>query len=237
MAKTDIVAYYRKHDDFNRYLAENTERVKHLTKLYGSCIDYFGQAVLDVACGGGVLGFIVEPKGRAYVGIDIDPDMVNSARGHSKTIGSKNIFILGDARSRKLEGKFDTITILGNALIHFDAGEFSKVVHNVGRNSHRGTYFLAEYRDVVSMLFAGHFKGKHEQIRSRKKIVSVPKRINTERGEIMIESVSAGKHNLDFSHAIWSPFIVGTIMANNGWKFCKRTKSANYSWLDVYQKS
>ena len=52
MAKADIVAYYRTHDDFRRYLTENGVRVEDLSNLYGSYKRYFGRTILDIACGG-----------------------------------------------------------------------------------------------------------------------------------------------------------------------------------------
>jgi 2-polyprenyl-3-methyl-5-hydroxy-6-metoxy-1,4-benzoquinol methylase len=65
--KTNIIAYYRKHDNFSRYLAANHARVRELSELYGSNKGYYGPRVLDLACGGGALGFIVERDGHSII--------------------------------------------------------------------------------------------------------------------------------------------------------------------------
>lgn len=231
------VGYYRRHDDFRRYAASNGARVADLTKLYNSSKRYFGHRILDLACGGGVLGFVAEPRGHSYFGVDINPDMVNSARLHAKEMRSRNRFILGDIASVKLGGVFDTITLLGNALIHFNSAEFEDILRNIEGNTHSGTFFLVDYRDVVEMLFTGRWGRRYAQKRGEKTVVSLRKGINLERGEILIESRVSGKHNLNFGHAIWSPFIIEPIMNARNWKLARRRPVPAWSgWLDVYRK-
>lgn len=237
MARSEIVRYYRKHDDFRRYLVSNRKRVNELSWLYRTNRAFFGQRILDLACGGGALGFVAEPQGHRYLGVDINRDMVDSARQKAKESGSRNRFVLRDVRSQKIAGVYDTITLLGNAVIHFDTADFLEILRNVERNSRVGTFLLVEYRDVVEMLFAGLWDKRHAESRGGKTIVSLAKGIDTERGQILIESVAGGRHNLDFTHAVWSPFIVGTLMESNGWQLVRRGRSASHSWLDVYKKS
>jgi len=139
--KEAVAKYYRKHDDFRRYLNSNKKRVAELSRLYRSNKKFFGESVLDLACGGGVLGFVIESKGHNYVGVDINQDMVDSAKRHANDTGSGNRFILADVRSSKLRGDYDTITLLGNAVIHFTVADLARILRNIDRNVHRGTFF------------------------------------------------------------------------------------------------
>jgi ubiquinone/menaquinone biosynthesis C-methylase UbiE len=90
-----------------------------LSRLYALKRRYFGHEVLDVACGSGVLGFVLEQAGHNYIGIDVNPDMISSARAYARKLRSGNRFMLGDASRMKLEGTFDTVCLLGNALCRF----------------------------------------------------------------------------------------------------------------------
>jgi len=234
---TQIRTYYRKHDGFNRYLVKNRRRVHELTELYRKNGRYFGRRVLDLACGGGILGFIIEPHGHSYVGIDINPDMINSARAYAKRSGSKDTFIEGDTRSAKVKGTFDTVTLLGNALIHFSTESLFETLKGIQSHVHKGTFFITDYRDVVSMLYSGKWSKKYADMYGKRSVLSLTEGIDTRTGELLVRSESERKHNLDFRAAIWSPFIMATIMHSNGWTLKKReTTPASDIWLEVYRK-
>lgn len=208
-----------------------------LSRLYRETRQYFRAAVLDLACGGGVLGFVVEPKGHRYVGVDVNPDAIEAARRDAENAGPHCRFILGDVLLTKLEGVFDTVTLLGNALIHFDTSVFSRILDNIEPNVHRGTYFIVDYRDVVGVLYRGQWGKRYTEKRGGRTVVSLRKGIDTERGELLIRSESDGRHNLDFSHAIWSPFIVEPLMHAKGWRLARRyPRRAWNGWLDVYER-
>ena len=233
-----IRAYYRRHDDFLRYTAADKDRMADLGRLYTKAKRYFGRDVLDLACGGGALGFVVESKGHSYVGIDINPDAVGAARNHAAEVGSRNRFVLEDIRSVKLEGTFDTLTLLGNALCHFNTSEFVSIMANVERNIHMGSYFIVDYRDVVSLLFAGKWSRKrYVQKRGGTTVTSLTRRIDTERGDAVIDSLAKGRRPLRFTYAIWSPFIIEPLMRLNKWKLVRREfRRLNSSWLDIYRR-
>jgi SAM-dependent methyltransferase len=235
-----ILEYYRMHDDFRRYLVTDAHRVKELQALFSANKKYFGKRVLDLACGGGVLGFLLEPHGYGYVGVDINPDAIRSAKAHATKIKSRNRFVVGDVRTTSIEGSFDTVALLGNALIHLNAEELRDVLGNVRGNAAEDAYFLIHYRDVVSSLFHGgwKWKGRYVETRSGKEIVSVTKEIDTQAGEMTIESSSAGRRKLEFTAAIWSPFILQGIMESNAWRL-ERRRSIHDSgiWLDVYRRN
>ena len=182
--KTDMKQYYRKSDHFGRYQMTNKDRVKRIKKIYLSNKKYFGKKVLDIACGGGVLGFVIEPKGHAYTGIDINPDMISSAKKYAKDINSKNNFLLGDATKKKINGKFDTITMLVNALCHINTHDFLIMLKNVSANTHKGTYFIIDYWDIVDLLFKKQWKDRWIEKKVGKIIVSLTTGADTEFGEI-----------------------------------------------------
>jgi SAM-dependent methyltransferase len=167
-----IQQYYRKHDDFNRYLMTHEKRVKEFSRFYSSNKPFFGKRILDIACGGGVLGFIAEKHGHEYVGIDINPDAVNAGRKYGKSVGSKVEFILGDARKEKLDGTFNTFTLLGNALCHFNTSDVVKVLANVQGNVAKGAHFLVDYRDVVKLLYRKKWAHKFKEVREGKPMTS-----------------------------------------------------------------
>ncbi len=91
---TDIRKYYRTTDKYERYHPEG-ERRKEIEELYNTFKKYFGKKILDIYCGGGILGFIVEKDGKGYVGVDINPDMISLAKEYAKKREQRNAgFIL-----------------------------------------------------------------------------------------------------------------------------------------------
>lgn len=234
---TRITTYYRKHDDFRRYTAANKERMTELARLYRRSERFIGHRVLDLACGGGVLGFVVEPEGHRYVGVDINPDAVDAARHHADEVGSHNRFVLGDVRSTKLAGTFDTVTLLGNALCHFNTADLVSIMRNVSGNVHSGSYFVVDYRDVVSLLFARRWARRFSGKRGTKTVTSVTKGIDTRRGDLLLESVQKGGSNFDFTHGVWSPFVLEPLMELNNWSLVRRNFNRRQSsWFDVYRR-
>jgi len=209
-----------------------------LERLFRSNRRYFGKKILDIGCGGGVLGFIVERKGCEYLGIDANPDMIKDARGWARRLNSKNTFILGDATKASIRGTFDTITLLGNGLCHYTTHDFVALLRNLQSAAHQDTYFIVDYRDVVELLFDKEWKDKMIERRRGKRIVSLTLGCDTRAGEIRKRAFeSGGKNPVKFAHAIWSPFIIEPLMESNGWKLVKRARgSGQRSWLDVYRK-
>lgn len=231
-----IPEYYREHDDFRRYLVSDRRRVNALRKLYSSNKKYFGKRVLDLACGGGILASVLGPSNQAYVGIDVNPDMIRAAKA-SRSLG--RVFILGDVRKRSVDGSYDTLTLLGNALIHFDTEDLRSVLANVKVNAAPHANFILDYRDVVSSLFRGTWKknGEYVEHRRGKEVVSVSKSLDSRTGTIRVESRSPGRPNLEFAAAVWSPFILQSIMESNSWRLVRRKSFPETdTWLDIYQR-
>lgn len=179
----------------------------------------------------------VESHGHSYVGIDINPDAVNAARRHADEAGSHNRFILGDVLSMKLKGTFDTVTLLGNALCHFNTTGFVSILTNIAGNVHAGSYFVVDYRDVVSLLFAKRWARRFSEKDGKRVVASLTKGINTSRGDLLLESIQERGRNFDFTHGVWSPFIIEPLMREKGWRLARRYPRRSWNgWLDVYLK-
>ena len=209
-----------------------------MTGLFSTNKRYFGRSILDVACGGGVLGFIAEKEGRQYVGVDINPDAIAGARRHAERVRSRNRFVLGDARKVKVAGRFDTITLLGNALCHFNTSEFAEIVDNLRRNVKRGSHFIVDYRDVVQIFYRRGWAHRFRQTRDGRPMVSVTKRLDSVSGELVIDSLGAtGKSQLEFTYGVWSPFIIEPMMFSRGWSLeRRRLNEKKLVCIDIYRK-
>ncbi len=235
----DVRSYYRRHDHFKRYSMDNEKRLKELSHLYSSNKRFFGRKVLDLACGAGILGFLTERDGRDYVGIDKNPDMIKEAKKAGNRKSKRTRFLLGDVRAVRIPGKFDTLTLLGNAVIHFDTLELLTILRNVSGNVHEGAHFIVEYRDVVSMLYSGEWNPRKAQEQHDtvfgKVIGSRSIGVDPLSGNIKIQSLVDGRENLVFTHAIWSPFIIQPIMEAENYELVKRRENPRNVWLDVYR--
>ena len=235
--KTDIVSYYRKHDASSRYMAGNEARVRQLSRLYKENKRYFGRRVLDLACGGGVLGFVLEPHGHRYTGVDVNPDMIAAANKHVREVGSKNRFILDDVLRMSVSGRFETVCMMGNALCHFSTGDFSQILNRVERRVRPGGNFVVDYRDLVLAMFNRRWNASKKLVQRGR--VSATKGCDTRAGFVHVATNDLhGRQRVAFAHAIWSPFIMETIMKAQGWSLRKRSFSKRwYGWLDVYKKT
>ena len=238
-SRRNIEEYYRKHDDFRRYAMSNERRVKQLSRLYDSNRRYFGKRVLDIACGGGVLGFLVEKHDRSYVGVDVNRDMIGMARAHAEMAGSSNRFLLADATREVVGGSFDTVTLLGNALCHFDTKDFARLVGNVDPSVGRGAHFIIDYRDVVDLLYRRKWKSKLVERNKGMVTVSNTTNCDTKKGNLAgVSKWGDGTNRVEFTQAIWAPFIVELVMESRGWKLIKREEHSDWpGWLDIYRKS
>ncbi|MDE1853257.1 MAG: class I SAM-dependent methyltransferase [Thaumarchaeota archaeon] len=233
-----LLRYYKEHDDFLRYGIGDRARKRAISGLYEENREYFGKRILDIACGGGVLAHVLKGQDHQYIGVDKNPDIIQAAKSAGGKLGSQSIFILGDAKSANLEGVFDTVTLLGNALIHFNPSELSEILRHNKESTRVGSHFLAEYRDVVSMLFDRKWSRRFTDKLGRRVTTSLTRGIDAERGEIPIDSTRKGHDPLRFTHAVWSPFILESVMSGLSWSLVRRTRTkTSYVWLDVYRRN
>lgn len=213
------------------------KRVNEIKRILKKNGRYFGKRILDIACGGGILGFLIKDD-RYYVGIDINPDMMRYANNYRKKTKSRSNYILGDVTKKKINGRFDTFTFLGNGLAHFTTNDFVSVLTNLKSNMKKKSYFIIEYRDVIDLLFNRQWKDKMIERDSGKTIISTTVGSNMKTGEIYKTAVdSKNREKVKFSHAIWSPFILEPIMKSFSWKLISRKEMKRWhGWIEIYQK-
>ncbi len=238
--------YYRTAEDFRRYRPDHPERLAEIERLYLRYRRYFGHRILDLACGGGVLGAVLAGTGAAYVGVDANPDMTRSARQFARSSGRCLRFVKSDIARIRLTGRFDTLTLLGNALGHLDLGRREAALDRCESHLVPGARFLIEYRDVVGMFWnRTRRRGPYVERHKRGPVVHRTRSVDLEEGEIRIRArPTSGGWSVDFTHAIWSPFILAAAMRRHRWELLRRDPAPRpavrgrlpEAWIDVYRK-
>ncbi len=229
-----IIEIYRNIDDYQRYLVSNKKRVQELKKLAMKNTKFFGKKVLDIGAGGGILGVILKGKVDRYLGIDVNPDVVNASKDYLEKLGLE--LILGDARKIKLKEEFDTVVIVGNVLGHLTTKDFIQIMKNVSSLTSAGTHLIVDYRDWIKM----YFTGKWEEIHVSEKGIRVTMSIDSKSGEVKMMNVKfeSGKI-INLMHTLWSPFILEAIMNLFGWELVKREEEPEWGggWFEVYERN
>jgi SAM-dependent methyltransferase len=218
-----LVQTYRTADDYRRYTLDSPDRRRAMESFYATYRRHIGRRVLDLCCGGGVLGLTLEEHGRECVGVDANPDMIRAARHAAKTAGSTQRLVLGDVTRARIAGSFDTVTLLGNSLAHFTVAGFDEVLRRRRANVHVGSTFLVDYRDLIGMFWDGTWSRIKTQAVTREKIVHRATLLDLEQGRLEMRArPSSRRWTLDWSHAIWSPFILEAVMRGHGWTLVNR---------------
>jgi SAM-dependent methyltransferase len=214
------VRTYRTGDDYRRYTAESADRRASLKSFVNGHRRFIGRSVLDLGCGGGVLGTLLAPTGREYLGVDANPDMLREAR---KT-GLR--FLQADITRDRIPGRFDTIALLGNAISHFPIDEMDRLLAARRANVRPGTTFIVDYRDLVAMFWQDTWTRVKVMTHVRGTITHRTRLVDLNRGTLDLRArPSSRKWVLDWSHAIWSPFILEALMRSHGWLLVRRTSS------------
>lgn len=219
-----LVHLYRTGDDYRRYSWQNPDRRSALTSFFQTYRRYIGRSVLDLGCGGGVLGGVLAPTGRRYVGVDANPDMIREARRAVATDGFAADFIRGDITRARIPGVFDTVTLIGNAMAHFNIDDMDRLLRVRRANVRLGSTFIVDYRDLIAMFWQNTWTRVNVQTHVRGKVVHRASLVDLESGRLMMRArPSSRKWVLDWAHAIWSPFILGTVMRHHGWMLRHRS--------------
>lgn len=82
-----------------------------------------GLSILDIGCATGELALALSGKGQNVVGLDLDRDMVDTAREKAKTRGKKTRFHVKDMAAVGTDfmpSFFDVVLCLGNTLVHLE---------------------------------------------------------------------------------------------------------------------
>lgn len=215
--KPRLVRIYRTGDDYRRYTLENPDRKASLTAFLEQHRRFIGDSVLDLGCGGGVLGMLLAPTGRSYLGVDANPDMLREAR---KT-GLK--FLEADITRDPIPGRYDTVALLGNAMAHFTVRDMDQLLEMRRSNVRPGSTFLVEYRDLVAMLWQGTWPRVKVQTNLRTTVTSRARLLDLQNGTLELRTrPSTRRWVLDWSHAVWAPFILEMLMRHHGWLLVHR---------------
>lgn len=218
-----LVDLYRTVDDYRRYTTDNPERRREMQSFYVAYRRYIGRRVLDLCCGGGVLGRVLQQHRREYVGVDANPDMIREARTAAREPGSTQRFVLGDVARVRITGRFDTVTLIGNSLAHFTVGELDELLRRRRANVRAGSTLILDYRDLVGMFWSGAWSKVKVQKLVGGKIVHRATLLDLEHGRLAMRARPASrKWVLGWTHAIWSPFIVESLMHGHGWRLVNR---------------
>lgn len=240
-----LTQFYRSAENYRRYLPESAERRAAVGSLYRRLRRHFGRRVLDLGCGGGVLGAVLEPTGRTYVGIDANPDMIREARRAARERGSRQRFVLGDITRVPLAGRFDTLALLGNALGHLDVRDLEDLLRARRANVASGARFIVDYRDVVAMFWHHAWEPVYVERHKRGTVTCRTRSVDFERGRIHIRARPASRQwVVDYTQALWSPFVLEGIMRGQGWRLVARHPGHSFvtdvadpfSWTEVYRR-
>lgn len=106
-------------------------------------VERFGPAsVLDAGCGTGRVGRELARRGINVVGVDIDEEMLATARAKAPGVA----WHLGDLQSVDLSRTFDAIVMAGNVMIFLAPGSEGAVVANMARHLAPGGVLIAGFQ-------------------------------------------------------------------------------------------
>jgi SAM-dependent methyltransferase len=100
------------------------------------------KSVLDAGCGTGRVGRELARRGIDVAGVDIDPEMLATAR--RKGAGAE--WVLGDLAEVELGRTFEAIVMAGNVMIFLAPGTEGAVVANMARHLEPGGVLIAGFQ-------------------------------------------------------------------------------------------
>jgi SAM-dependent methyltransferase len=99
-------------------------------------------SVLDAGCGTGRVGRELARRGITVVGVDIDEEMLDTARRKAPDVE----WSLADLATVDLEREFDVIVMAGNVMIFLAPGSEGDVLANMARHITRGGRLVAGFQ-------------------------------------------------------------------------------------------
>jgi SAM-dependent methyltransferase len=105
-------------------------------------------SVLDAGCGTGRVGRELARRGLDVVGVDLDPEMLATAR--QKTPGVD--WRLADLATVDLGRSFDAVVMAGNVMIFLAPGSEPAVVANMARHLQAGGWLIAGFQIMPGQL-------------------------------------------------------------------------------------
>jgi SAM-dependent methyltransferase len=99
-------------------------------------------SVLDAGCGTGRVGRELARRGIDVVGVDIDPEMLATARRKSPDVDWR----VADLAALDISPSFDAIVMAGNVMIFLTPGTEGAVVANLARHLRPGGVLIAGFQ-------------------------------------------------------------------------------------------
>ena len=99
-------------------------------------------SVLDAGCGTGRVGRELARRGVDVVGIDIDPEMLGTARRTTPDLDWR----LADLATVELSRAFAVVVLAGNVMIFLTPGTEGAVLANLARHLHPGGRLIAGFQ-------------------------------------------------------------------------------------------
>jgi SAM-dependent methyltransferase len=100
------------------------------------------KSVLDAGCGTGRVGRELASRGVDVVGVDIDSEMLDTARRKAPEVDWR----LADLAALDLAREFDVIVMAGNVMIFLTPGSEPDVVANLARHLHSSGVLIAGFQ-------------------------------------------------------------------------------------------
>jgi SAM-dependent methyltransferase len=135
----------RRNSDGEAYDAPYTARAAAGENIHGEAdlVESFGpRTVLDAGCGTGRVAIELARRGVAVVGVDIDPQMLATARRKAPTLEWHQ----ADLATVDLGRQFDLILMAGNVMIFLAPGTEGAVLHNMARHLAPGGVLVAGFQ-------------------------------------------------------------------------------------------
>src|SRR3990170_2814283 len=105
-------------------------------------------SVLDAGCGTGRVGRELARRGLDVVGVDLDPEMLATARQKAHGVDWR----LADLATVDLGRSFDAVVMAGNVMIFLAPGSEPAVVSNMARHLKPGGLLIAGFQIVPGQL-------------------------------------------------------------------------------------
>jgi SAM-dependent methyltransferase len=105
-------------------------------------------SVLDAGCGTGRVGRELARRGLDVVGVDLDPEMLATARRKAPDVDWR----LADLASVDLARSFDAVVMAGNVMIFLTPGSEPAVVANMARHLPPGGLLIAGFQIMPGRL-------------------------------------------------------------------------------------
>jgi SAM-dependent methyltransferase len=100
------------------------------------------KSVLDAGCGTGRVGRELARRGIEVIGVDIDEEMLETARRKAPDVEWR----LADLATAELGRTFDAIVMAGNVMIFLTPGTEQEVVANMARHLQPGAVLIAGFQ-------------------------------------------------------------------------------------------